>query len=435
MSSFFGRYRHWLVPLGKLGSGKALATLIAGVFGLLIVPNVDPKVFALYTLFASLQQTIASFTDMGIVGSVISVGAKYRHDAGLFAHLMHTIKVYRERLFGFSFLLGVILSSQIFTKHDASFGMIGIALALTISTAWVIIHNQMIGGVLWLEERFNAVSFVTPTSGAIKLLLLFFCLAFNQAGLIALLLINLIAEAITHLQYRRHYRMPKPPVNDEENAKLVRKHVNDYIKPMIAGSILLYIQAPLILWVLNGMGNVGEVAKYGAISRLGQVTNFVSYICTALVLTRIAKTESRAATQKLLAKLTIIQVVAVVSVIGGAVILTKPLLHLLGKNYSHAHAEFHLFLISWGLWHMAAFFFQALTGQGISKFQGHLNTIAIAVQVACVFAVGVSSARHAFAMNIVYSATMMAGQLVLIYLFVVRKPAGDAEILPEPEQT
>lgn len=425
--SFFGRYQHWLVPLGKLGSGQALTTLIAGVFGLVIIPNVDKKVFALYTLFASLQQTISSFTDMGISSAVIAVGAKYRHDAGLFAHLMNIIKVYRERLFLFSFMLGLILSSQIFTKHDAPISTVLVSLMLSATTAWVVIHSQMTGGVLYLEERFNAVSFVGPRSGAIKLLLLFACIWFNQAGLVILLSINLIAESLTLFQYSRQFRFPPKPIGDEANAALVRDHVRRYIKPMIAGSILFCIQAPLVLWVLNGRGNVNEVANYGAISRLGQVTNFVTYICTTLVITRIAKVGTHAAAKKLLAKLTVVQVVAVVSVISTAMLVSTPLLKLLGRNYSHLHTEFFLFLTSWGIWHLSSFFFQALMGQGFSKYQGVLNLSAIIVQVASIFIVGITTAKHAFTLNIIYSASMLIGQLTMVYIFMIRGSREEAK--------
>ncbi|MEO8376514.1 MAG: hypothetical protein ABI579_02500 [Candidatus Sumerlaeota bacterium] len=425
--SFFGRYRHWLVPLGKLGSGQALTTLMSGLFGLLIVPNIEKKEFALYTLFASLQQTISSFSDMGIGHAVIAVGAKYRNDQGLFAHLMQTIKVYRERLFAGSLLLGLILSSQIFTKHDEPIIRVLLCLALTATTAWVIIHNQMINGVLYLEERFNVVSFVVPRSATIKLVLLFFCLATHMAGVIALLSINLIAESITHFQFRKYFKFPPRPPHDEGNAAIVRDHVKRYVRPMVAGSILFAIQAPLILWVLNGMGSSGDVANYGAISRLGQITNFVTYLCTTLVITRMAKVDSRDAAKRLMLKLTIAQVAVLASVVSVATLFTAPLLHLLGPKYSSLHTEFHYFLASWTLWHLSSFFFMSLTGQGISKYQGVVNFFAITVQIASIFIIGVTSARTAFTLNIIYSSTMLLGQMSLVYMFMIRKPVESVE--------
>ncbi len=429
-SGILGRYRHWWMPLAKLASGQAAGMVLNGLFALIVLRAISPEQFALYTLFSSIQQTIGSFSDMGINGSIVAVGARYRHDAGLFGQVIETVKTYRQRFFLIGIALAILLSSQVLFKAETTPTTVGICLLITAVTAWVTLQNQLMNGVLYLNERFTILGFIGPLGSTVRFYLLVVLWGWRFEGLIALLLINLAAETVNHFVYRWQRPLPPVPAKDSkpEGAAEVRRHVFEYSRPLIAGSVLHYIQPNLVLWVLNAMSSLKDVASFGAVGRFGQVTNFVTYLCTSMVMTRLAKAQNREVAKRLFLKLTVVQFAVVAVVTALLVTFAGPVLLLLGKHYDHLHRELSFFLASWVLAHFSGYFFLTLISRGHSKYQGVINGLAILLQVGFAMMIRIDSAEKAFSMNIFYGAVTLVGQLALVYYFVFRDPRTPAEV-------
>lgn len=408
----------------KLGSGQALGILLNGLFAFVVLRVISKEEFALYTLFSSIQLTIASFSDMGINGSVVSIGARYRDDEAKLAHIVRRVQMYRSRFFALGLLISLLLFSQLLGSRVISFWGLMTCLVVTSLTSWQSVHNTVGASVLYLRERFTIISVVGPGSSALRVFLLLVTWTVGWKGLIVLLLINMVAEVGVGIVYRSLKLFPGTPPIAEEAAREINAGIINYAKPLIVGSVMHYIQPTLVLWLLHYLGTLGDVANYGAVGRLGQVTGFATYLSTAMVMTRMAKASSRASARQLLLKLTGVQVVVVVGLLSMGLLFGDLVLMLLGANYSGLHSELNYFLASWALMHFSGFFFLALISLGISAYQAHINGLAIIAQVGFALLIRVSTAEHAFTMNIVYALMTLLGQLILVYLYILR-PGGE----------
>ncbi len=334
-----------LIPWLKLASEYSLAfivtRLIAAVSGLLLVRILPIEEYGIYTLLLACFTFICTFANLGATEALSFFRWRSIQKNKSWMPYYHTVLRFRRLIFSFSFIGTIIYFYYTATHVGVSNQVLVLGVVLLGIASWLVIDFSIISYVFKLENRFRFAYLLDITNETTKLLcvgMIWFSGMLNaQAGMVSVVAGTIATFLLSRQLFKKHFsRLNKPSLRQFHH---YRRALIGQILPVIPGSIHFAIQAPLITWLAAYFGSVENVAKVGALGRLGLLIGMISGFAGTVFIPRITNIKDND-----LYLIRYLQWWMVMLVIGGALlffvsVLPEAMLFLLGGSYSGLHNE------------------------------------------------------------------------------------------------
>lgn len=409
------RLKPMLDVLFKFMVAQGTASFLNMMYGFICIRVLSIEEYSKYVVFFTVQATVTVLMDSGITGTIIPlIGDKVNNN--------QLIADYVASLRGLAHILYIIVGigtttffpQVIIARHwdlRSSCVMIAVLLALT----WFARVSSAYGAVLIVKKDRTYWCNTQIYSSAIMLLLL---LSLYEAGRITALgamIINLGGAIFTASRYymRSKYHL----VVRGSKKWSMQKSIIQLASPAIPGVIFYSFQGQIGIYMLTFLGKVESVASIGALSKICQMTNYVSPINPVLVEPFFARLEKRKLIKWSIAILSCALFLCVVLV---AVVKVVPeiFLWIIGPHYKELHGEIFIAVIPGVLAVLGGVISSINSARRFNYYRFNVANIIITlgVQFACMTRMNLSSLHSVLVFNVISSIPgMVLVSLTLIY--------------------
>jgi O-antigen/teichoic acid export membrane protein len=332
----------WILPLLRKGAFSyvlaAVGQLLSASAGLLFVNLLTKEDFALFAICTALQQTIVAQSDLG---TLAAVGFFYREHPNWESFRQAILPAIANIRLKFFILAGAFLT-VIFLLSDVTHGVTGTRilelLCIIFITSWFGIVNSLQVVALRVHGDVNISVAIEAAAGFARLMLAGLMVWFQLLSAEAALLTGLLSS-IASFAVGRIY-LPQVPLGLQRgHYKREEYKVFRYALPLIPGSLYYTFQPSILIWLSTIYGGSERVADVGAISRIGQIINFIGFGLNFFVLPHLASTRGEAAFKR-----SYMVIWAIIWSVAGIVLLTVvvskgAIIGLLGPKYSNLQQE------------------------------------------------------------------------------------------------
>ncbi len=311
---------------GKFATAQGIAQVLGLIAGVMIVRILSVEEYAIYALMGAFIGITGTTCDLGTGGALVAFTGKARSAAERAAAIAAVDHL--RRWFTMASIVGatVLLLCHPIPREvgiPAVVALLGLVVAIIAVQGRVVFH-RMLAAVNGDHRRLNAASI---GSAAFRLALV--ATAFVVVSWLALwlaLLAWLLATGLMLLLLRAGHAVPPGPVDPATRAAVLR-----YARPLWPGHAYFVVQSVLPLFALGIAAGAVAVAELGALSRLAQVTMFVTPVTAYILMPWISR---GAFTPRAALGIAWLVAVGVALTVAGW-LFADPLLWVLGDGYSH----------------------------------------------------------------------------------------------------
>lgn len=192
------------------------------------------------------------------------------------------------------------------------------------------------------------------------------------------------------------------------------KEMIKYLIPLLPGALYMAFQGQISIFLIAGFGHIQEIAKVGALGRLGQLFVLLTTSNSVLLAPYIAKTPRQKLPKRYLVAASVVCAVALILCLMG-IYLPDLFLFILGPQYHGLHVEVALTIaassisyLSTGLWAMNSSRKWVFWWTGMAQVGMVLGT-----QLACIFIFPLSTASGILWMGVCVNAASLLVQVAM----------------------
>jgi len=406
------RLRRWAGILSAFFTAQGLVQLAGIAAGILLIRTLPIHEFALYTLALSVITFFTFLSDLGSTTSLVHFFHRTRQEGGDFPPYFQAVQSLRRQ----AFLAGtaaVLLAFPFAAMAKGySLGEVAPATAGILLCVWFQIHASLRVLALRLADRYPA-SYRAELAGAgVRLLavvaLILASLLYAWAGV-------LVAAAATATVVLMARPAASPAATDTD-LRPYRRRVLHYLGPTLPSALYFAVQGPLTVWLAATFGATHNIAEVGALSRLGQIVGIFSSLIGVVFLPRLAQIADERFWRIRYLQFGGALAAVALTLLTAAAILPGPFLWLLGPNYTGLHRELLLVVAGAGISLVGGYVVNVNLARAWTRWQVATVVVEIAVQVALIAVLPLSTTAGVFTLTLLSTATGVALQGVVAWL-------------------
>jgi O-antigen/teichoic acid export membrane protein len=387
----------WTKTLSRFLSLEALVQGLTFACGILIVRALPKADYALFTVANTMQATMNLMADNGIGTGLIAIGGRVWQDRYRFGQLITTAMQLRRWFALISLTLVTPLLFWMLVKNGASISYSGII------TAFVLLgfYFQLTVGVLIpvprLHLEVNRIQNLNILSSALRLVLLVIAYAMFLNTAVAMLAaaVSLGLQEFVLRRWTPSLADPDAPPCEEDRREILR-----IVRAQAPNSIYYCVQSQLTVWLIGVFGNVTGVAEVGALGRLAVIFAMLASVMGNVFYPRFARVQEAGLLWRRYWQILGFHAAIALGLLALTALFPQALLWVLGPKYSHLEKELFLMILSGVLFSILACMWQLNIARGWIVSAWLMIPIGVAVQIALILALDISTVRGVLLMNI-----------------------------------
>ena len=411
-----GRLRHWVTTLTKFFSWEILNQLLRMVSALIIVRYLTKNEYAWYSLSNSCWGAVSLFSITGAGTGLLTLGGESLKDPQRFGEVLKAASKFRLALLAIGIPVAFPLFGYLLHKNGCQPLQVAVLLLLALVVLLLDVSGQMAAAILSLRRAYNIPQKAESLTMVMRTALLVGILALGFLKPSTILLITATSAALS-LWF---FLLPKLHLENlplkTQISPIVRSRFFKLTLNGLPATLTLVFQGQIAMVLLAWFGNSGNVASFGALSRLGMLVSVPMALSTKILIPRLAsEPDARHRLHLWMGGLAYAMALAAV-LIAASFFFADEMLWLLGGRYNALTGELSLFAGSLAL---SSISYQIAT---ISMARGWLRhswvrpIVVILCQIAAISMVDVSTLRGA----ILLTYASAAGNCLVEILLVVR---------------
>jgi O-antigen/teichoic acid export membrane protein len=333
MTAVWGRWRRRLLVFF---AGQLSVQVLAFVTGLLVLRWMTEEEYAKTGVVLGFQAVFASFVDLGIGSSLVSLIGNRGHQPEVVGGYLAAARWWRQWLLAAVLPAGGIIFVYINARHgwpwqDSALLLtcMGINLYFAGMAAWasapLLVHQRL--GQLYAGS--NAASITRLVGSA----------ALHHADWLNAINVTMLGAAVSLMTAWMYRRAAARYVAEPERSEAaIRKEIGRFIAPLVPIAVFYALQGQISTLLIAYFGKATAIAEVTALGRLGQMFTFLGAIYGMLVAPYFARLP-RPLLPGRYAAATIGTLLLAGLISACAFEFPTPLLWLLGPRYTHLEHE------------------------------------------------------------------------------------------------
>lgn len=329
------RSQKWVRLLSQFLSGQVVIQLLNFATGFLLLRWLSVTSYAQFSVAFAFQSTLGMLIDLGFSNSIVALVGDRGSDGSIVGHYIRSAKHFRNRMFVVMICLSAVafplvtrsqhwpLSTQVLL-----FGAVACSLFFQ---GW-----GMYAAPLLINGRIKEFYQAQIIAAAGRL----FCCAllYEMSALSAWTAawVAAIGLATTGLLYQRKASclIAEPNRSDP----FINKEMFRYLAPLIPGVMFTAFQGQISIALITIFGHTQSIAEVAALGRLAQFFTVLAAFNSVIIEPRISRLPA-AELKKRYIQIVATAIVMSICISTSGFLFPKPILWLLGKNYSHLQLE------------------------------------------------------------------------------------------------
>jgi O-antigen/teichoic acid export membrane protein len=329
-----------------------LAQLLQLLGSLIVVRTLSKEEYGYYSMANNLLGSLAMFTTTGLSTGLMVLAGPATESVDRLSSILASASRLRCQLLTAGAIFGVPVYFWLLLHNGCSLAATLVLITLIVITILFQIRSYLVGVALSLRGFYSVVQKEKVANSAIRILMLPLVISVGLQNAVSYMIVGLLATvlSVNLYLYRAACGIVKSGSSPDVSASIsFRKH-------MLVGlpACLTYMfEAQISSLLLALFGNVAKVADLGVIARFGLIFVVPLTMLRDFLIPRMATQENLGELKKTWISSCLVAATASILLLVVSAIFCKPLLSLLGREYSHLHNEMLLFLS----FYSCAFFF------------------------------------------------------------------------------
>lgn len=394
---------------------QAIGQGLGFLTGIIVVRTLSKENYAFFMIVSTVGPLINTLSDTGITNSLVAVGGKFWQDDRRMGSLVRTAMMLRYRLVLISVLVVSPFLAWMLWHNHASWAIIVSLVSLTIGGVYFQLNAGVLFVVVSLRQQVRRMQLLVFASVLPRLVLIGFLAALGWLNAPLTVGMGTIAMAVYFWRLKSWVKpqiaWSAPP--DPE----YRRDILAIVKRQAPQVIYFCVQSQIGVWLISIFGNVHRVAEVAALGRIGMIFSILFSTTSALVVPRFARCQEPARLRSHYGVILIAFASIILLGAGFSLLAPRPLLWLLGPQYSQLGSLVWLAVLAAGTWSLAALIYALNVNKGWISPPALVITAEILTQLVLCLSFDLSSVRGMLMISLLAPITP-----ALINLFVgIRK--------------
>jgi O-antigen/teichoic acid export membrane protein len=329
--------------LASFASLSGLSQLLQLLGALIVIRTLSKEDYGYYSLANNLLGALAMFTTTGLSTGMMAVAGPVTKNAIRLGAVLSSAARLRLHLLMIGSLVGVPVYFWLLLRNGCTLAVTFALITIAVVTIIIYIRSYVLGAALNLLRIYSTVQKEKVANSAIRILLLAAIFSVGLQGAVSYMITGLLAAAISLRVYlvrasRGVVDSDQPP--DPEVGAALNKHV----VVGMPSSLTYLFEGQIAALLLAAFGNVDKVADLGAIARFGLIFIVPLALLKDVLIPRMATEENLSSLKKIWVYSSSITALACLGIMAFFLVLSGPLLSLLGPSYSHLGGDMPLYV-------------------------------------------------------------------------------------------
>jgi O-antigen/teichoic acid export membrane protein len=337
----------WSKLVFLTGASQIGIQAIGFISGILIIRFLTLDQYAMYTLANTVLGTMIILSDGGISIGITSIGGKVWKNREKLGSVLSTGLHLRHKFAIGSLVISLPILAYLLFQHEASWLTILLICLAIIPAFYGSLSDSLLVIIPKLHQCILPIQRNSAKVELGRLFLIFtFIIIFPFTYIV--LFANGIPRVLGNIKLRKiAFPFADPSKPSDPN---VKKEILAIVKRIMPGAIYFCITSQITIWIISFFGKTNAVAQIGALGRLSMFLVLIQYLIGTFLEPLFAKMELD---KKIIIKRAIQVFVSLSSlvciVVFAIFMLSKPVLWVLGDNYSELNYELVLSITGGGL--------------------------------------------------------------------------------------
>jgi hypothetical protein len=338
------RILHWGKLISITGSTQILIQAIGMIVGIMTVRLLPVKEYAWFTIANTMLGSLTLLSDCGISSGVMAEAGKDWQNKELVGKVLSTGLYMRQRFAFYGMVVTLPVLAYLLINNGAEWWQAALIISALIPAFYASLSDTLLEIPMKLHQSIAALQLNQLYATVGRLLLTtssLLVLPFTFIALVANGLPRIWANIQLRkkiISYANAHSLP-----DHE----IRKSIRVVVKRAIPGAIFFVLSGQINIWIISIFGNNQGVAQIGALARITVIFTIFSTLLNTTVVPGFAKLKG---TNKNLLqyfiKANLICLMGCFILLLSVVLMSNPLLLVLGHSYAGLERELVLMALS-----------------------------------------------------------------------------------------
>lgn len=405
----------WTLRIASVIGTQTLIQVLNGVVAFVLIRTLPKDEFAWFTLATGMAAVLSTLNDGGIATAVTSQGGTVWQDRPRFSALLHAALSLLNRSAGVAAAVVAPILVWLLWQQEAPATLIATSVLLVVGPQWLATRTVILGSVNRLHSRVRQLQTLEITGALTRSTLTLIPAALGWVNLpIALgaVAISVIAQAVL---VRRQIRSLIDPLSPAEAQVPFRSRIQETMRRMYPNAVFTCIQAQLATSLLAICGSTSQVADFGALARLGFVTNLIGAPLGHLFAPAFARCQDPQRLRRLFFSVLVGYGLLLAVFLLAVHTQSDPILTLFGPKYAHLKAELLLMALTLSITFISQLFWALNCSRGWVHWVWLNIPLTLAAQLTAALLLPVDTVHGANLLSIVSAIpSLLLGIAVLV---------------------
>jgi O-antigen/teichoic acid export membrane protein len=419
--------RKKLVLVATFFAGQGAVQLLSVIFGLVIVRLLSVESYAQFSLALGFQLTLGSLMDLGYAGTIVPLVGERFAEPGVVGSYVAAAKHHRDRIFLLLSPFATICFCLLGRKHHWELFTQFLLLLSILIQLYFSGRASYYSAPLMLQRDMTKLYRPQVLSAVLRCVAPWPMLVFGALNGWTAALLNALVQVYNSARLRRSSRpyMREPRQSDPQ----VNREMLRYVVPAMPAVIFWAFQSQISLYLITVFGKTVNMAQVAALGRLAQMFTILMAFNVVVVEPYFARLDRSALPRRYLQAVVLAGLLCFsVSVLSFC--FPRPLLWLLGPNYSDLTGEVGWMVLSGSVFHFSGVIWIINRSRRWLFWSGTAMEIGLTVVSEILFIAirGVSTTHDAILISVVAAiSVLIAHSFVSVYGFL----HGPRKVEPE----
>jgi O-antigen/teichoic acid export membrane protein len=268
------------------GGAQAAVQLLGFVAGIVVIRNLAPQQYALYTITTAALGTMTVLTDGGVSSGVLAQGGAVWHDARKLGAVLATGLELRRRLALIALGVSLPLTSELLHHQGAGWLEAGVVAASILPVFLATVTSQLLEVVPRLHQRVWPLQRIQLLSNLARVVLLGLATPLWPLAAVA-------SVATAPSQWWANWQLRRLAGRYADwcgaSEADVRSRLITQVRRTMPAAVYYSLSGQLTVWVISIFGRPTAVAAVGALGRLAMILTVMSSAFGVLAVPRFAR--------------------------------------------------------------------------------------------------------------------------------------------------
>jgi O-antigen/teichoic acid export membrane protein len=341
---------------------QAIGQGLGFLTGIIVVRTLSKENYAFFMIVSTVGPLMNILSDTGVTNSLAAIGGKFWQDDERMGSLVRTGMILRCRLVLISVLVVSPFLAWMLWHNHASWPIIASLVSLTIIGVYFQLNAGVLFVVISLRQQVRRMQVLIFAGALPRLVLIGLLAALGWLNAPLTVAMGTIAMAV---YFWRLKSWVKPQITwgappDPE----YRKDILAIVKRQAPQVIYFCVQSQISIWLISIFGNVHRVAEVAALGRIGTIFSILFATTSALAVPRFVRCQEPARLRSHYGIILIGFASIMLLGTGFTWLAPRPLLWLLGPQYSQLESLVWLAVLAAGTWSLAALIYALNVNKG-----------------------------------------------------------------------